>query len=70
MTLSPAAAALLGVGQRGELVPDGPGECPCGAPAAFGQIWVTEWYDRLGLVEDYVVTRLCADHRARKLGEN
>lgn len=44
------------------------GTCPCGEPAAPGQIWTTEWYDRHGMVEYFVVTWLCPAHRARKVG--
>lgn len=50
--------------------PDGPGVCPCGEPAAFGQIWATEWYDSTGLVEKYIILTLCAAHKARRHGED
>lgn len=48
----------------------GTGVCPCGEPAAFGQIWATEWYDSTGLVEKYIILTLCAAHKARRHGED
>lgn len=60
------AAVAKAVGQRGELVPESFGTCPCGEPAVAGQSWATEWFDRIGLTERVIITRLCADHKARK----
>lgn len=57
-------------GERGESVPQSFGTCPCGEPAVAIQTWFTEWFDCSGLVERYIVTRLCADHKARKPGED
>lgn len=61
-------ASPLAMGQRGEIIPDTPKVCPCGMPAAPGQSFVTEWYDRVGLIESYVLIHLCNEHRARVRG--
>lgn len=61
LAISPIAVAM-----KGERLLSG--TCPCGEPAAPGQVWTTEWYDRHGMVERFVVTWLCAQHKARVAG--
>lgn len=60
----------MALGSRGEFVPEDFGECPCGEKAVNGQIWVTEWFTPVGLIDRCVIVRLCAVHRARRPGEN
>lgn len=59
----------LAIGARGEVVPEDFGECPCGEKAVNGQIWITEWFNTIGLVDHCVVVRLCGRHAARRPGE-
>lgn len=63
-----ALAAAHRNSYRGQVMPDLPC-CPCGEPRAVGQTWVTEWYDRIGLVERFELVSLCEKHKARKPGE-
>lgn len=46
------------------------GDCPCGEPAVAGQLWITEWFNNMGLIDKCVVLRLCGTHKARMRGED
>jgi hypothetical protein len=70
MWMARVPVSPMALGARGETVPEDFGDCPCGEQAVSGQTWITEWYDRTGLVDRCVVVRLCGVHRARRPGEN